>query len=639
MKLGVCYYPEHWTPSDWAQDAARMRKANISVVRIGEFAWSRIEPSPDTFTWDWLDSAIDTLGQAGLNIVLGTPTATPPRWMVDKYPDMLAHGRDGQTRGFGSRRHYCFSHLPYRDQAARIARVLAARYGKNPHITAWQIDNEYGCHNTTQSYSPAAKNGFCDWLAQKYQSIDALNRAWGNVFWSMDYDDFTQIDLPNICVTEPNPAHAWDFRRYSSAQVVAFNRAQSDAIRAHSTAPLIHNYMGRTTDFDHYEVGADLDIASWDSYPLGFLEEALEDNDDWKARFYTQGDPDFQAFHHDLYRAVGRGRWWVMEQQPGPVNWAAWNPIPKAGMVRLWTWEAFAHGAEVVSFFRWRQAGFAQEQMHAGLLRSDGSDAAGLAEVTQVGQELAELGETGVTLPKTPRADIALVFDYPSQWAWDMQPQGRDFDYFRVVFDTYRALRRLGLSVDIIPAQADEIKGRRLIIIPALMQAEADFTQALNASDAVIVYGPRFASKAEAMMTNTNAPDINGLDVQVLRVATLRPNVQIALANGGFVKKWMEDLATKATVIEATVDDSAVVVGQDGGQDKRFYIGAWLDDTALIRVLTDMAKHAGITTEPMPEGLRKRHTAWGDMLVNYNDYDVDFNGMCVKACDVLNIKP
>ena len=249
MKTGVCYYPEHWTPSDWAQDAARMRKANISVVRIGEFAWSRIEPSPDTFTWDWLDSAIDTLGQAGLNIVLGTPTATPPRWMVDKYPDMLASGRDGQTRGFGSRRHYCFSHLPYRDQAARIARVLAARYGKNPHITAWQIDNEYGCHNTTQSYSPAARNGFRDWLAQKYQSIDALNRAWGNVFWSMDYDDFTQIDLPNICVTEPNPAHAWDFGRYSSAQVVAFNRAQADAIRAHSNAPLIHNYMGRVHRF------------------------------------------------------------------------------------------------------------------------------------------------------------------------------------------------------------------------------------------------------------------------------------------------------------------------------------------------------------------------------------------------------
>ncbi len=492
--------------------------------------------------------------------------------MVDKYPDMLAHGRDGQTRGFGSRRHYCFSHLPYRDQAARIARVLATRYGKNPHITAWQIDNEYGCHNTTQSYSPAARAGFRDWLAQKYQSIDALNRAWGNVFWSMDYDDFTQIDLPNICVTEPNPA---------------------------------------------------------------FLEEALEDNDDWKARFYTQGDPDFQAFHHDLYRAVGRGRWWVMEQQPGPVNWAAWNPIPKAGMVRLWTWEAFAHGAEVVSFFRWRQAGFAQEQMHAGLLRSDGSDAEGLAEVTRVGQELAELGDIGTT----PRADIALVFDYPSQWAWDVQPQGRDFDYFRVVFDTYRALRRLGLSVDIIPAQIDEIKGRRLIIIPALMQAEADFTQALNASDAVIVYGPRFASKAGGMMTNTNAPDIDGLDVQVLRVATLRPNVQIALANGGFVKKWMEDLAVNGAVIEATVDGAAVVVGQDGVQDKRFYIGAWLDDTALIRVLTGMAKHAGITTEPMPEGLRKRHTAWGDMLVNYNDYDVDFNGVCVKACDVLNIKP
>jgi len=378
--LGVCYYPEHWPEAQWAEDAARMAEAGLTWVRIGEFAWSRMEPRPGVLTFDWLDRAIATLGAAGLRVVLGTPTATPPKWVVEKHPDMLAVDAQGRPRGFGSRRHYCFSHQGYREESRRITRLLAERYGRNPHVAAWQTDNEYACHDTVLSYSDAARRGFRDWLAQRYQSPDALNRAWGNVFWSMEYDDFSQIDLPNLTVTEPNHPHILAFRRYSSDQVVAFNRVQTDEIRKCSDAPIIHNYMGRVTDFDHYAVGADLDIASWDSYPIGFLSDRIEVSDAFKLRFLRQGHPDNQAFHHDLYRAVGAmrggltpstGRWWIMEQQPGPVNWAPFNPAPLPGMARLWAWEAFAHGAETVSYFRWRQAPFAQEQMHAGLLRPD----------------------------------------------------------------------------------------------------------------------------------------------------------------------------------------------------------------------------------------------------------------------------
>ena len=152
-KLGVCYYPEHWPENQWAQDAAQMREMGLTWVRIGEFAWSRIEPKPDTFDWDWLDRAIEILGSVGLKIVLGTPTATPPRWMVDKHPDMLAVDNQGRPHKFGSRRHYCFSHQAYREEAKRITRKLAERYAGNPHIQAWQTDNEYGCHDTVISLS------------------------------------------------------------------------------------------------------------------------------------------------------------------------------------------------------------------------------------------------------------------------------------------------------------------------------------------------------------------------------------------------------------------------------------------------------------------------------------------------------
>lgn len=283
--LGVCYYPEHWPEAQWAEDAARMAALGLTWVRIGEFAWSRLEPARGDLRFDWLDQAIEVLGEAGLKVALGTPTATPPRWVLSRHPDMLAVDQEGQPRRFGSRRHYCFSHSGYRDECARIVELLARRYGRNRHVGAWQADNEYGCHDTTLSYSAAAAAAFRDWLGQTYQSPDALNRAWGNVFWSMDYASFDEVELPNLTVTQANPAHEMAFRRFASNEVASFNRLQVEIIRRHSDAPIAHNFMGRIVEFDHFAVGADLDIASWDSYPLGFLEDRLEVSADHKRRY------------------------------------------------------------------------------------------------------------------------------------------------------------------------------------------------------------------------------------------------------------------------------------------------------------------------------------------------------------------
>ncbi len=157
MRLGVCYYPEHWPETLWAKDAQRMVEAGLSRVRIGEFAWSRIEPDPGRYDWGWLDRAIEVLGAAGLGVILGTPTATPPKWLVDRMPEMVALDEQGRPRGFGSRRHYCFSHDAYRAEAVRITRAMAERYGDHPAVVAWQTDNEYGCHDTVQSFSAAAR--------------------------------------------------------------------------------------------------------------------------------------------------------------------------------------------------------------------------------------------------------------------------------------------------------------------------------------------------------------------------------------------------------------------------------------------------------------------------------------------------
>ncbi|MCC5982861.1 MAG: beta-galactosidase [Rhodobacteraceae bacterium] len=596
--LGVCYYPEHWPEDAWPEDARRMADAGLTWVRIGEFAWSRLEPAPGRLDFDWLDRAIATLGAAGLKVVLGTPTATPPRWMVDRHPDMLAVDSRGRPRNFGARRHYCFSHRGYLQECVRIVTLLAERYGRNPHVAAWQTDNEYGCHDTVLSYSDAARHAFRDWLAQKYQSAQALNRAWGNVFWSMEYDSFDQIDLPNLTVTEPNPAHVMDFRRFASDQVVAFNRAQAEVIRRHSDAPIAHNYMGRITEFDHFAVGADLDIASWDSYPLGFLSDRLEADKAHKSAFLRQGDPDFQAFHHDLYRAVGRGRWWVMEQQPGPVNWAPWNPAPLPGMVRLWTWEALAHGAEAVCYFRWRQAPFAQEQMHAGLLRPDSAPAPGLAEAAQVARELEQAPDAAAA-----PGDVALVFDYESAWAWDTQPQGADFDYFRLVFAWYRALRRLGLNIDILPPDTADLSAWKLVLVPGLFTLRARLRAALATAGGAVVLGPRTNAKTpDFAIPPALPPDLPGLDARVARVESLPPGARVGLEGGGAFAHWAEEVEGSAPVIRRRADGLPALMGSPALQ----YLTGWPCDTTLRTLLREICRQQGIATRDLPEGLRTR---------------------------------
>ncbi len=628
--LGTCYYPEHWSEDIWREDAARMADLGLTWVRIGEFAWSRLEPARGQFDWGWMDRAIEVLGQAGLKVVLGTPTATPPRWVVDAHPDMVAVDAMGHPRGFGSRRHYCFSHQGYYAEAMRITEEVAKRYGANPHVAAWQTDNEYGCHDTVISYSDAARQGFRDWLAQTYQSTQALNRAWGNVFWSMEYDSFDQIELPNLTVTEPNPAHALDFKRYSSDQVARFNKGQVDIIRRYSDAPVSHNYMGRITEFDHFELGRQMEIATWDSYPLGFLEDRLEETPEHKRAYARQGDPDFQALHHDLYRAVGQGRWWVMEQQPGPVNWAPHNPAPLDGMVRFWTWEAFAHGAEVVSYFRWRQAPFAQEQYHAGMLRPDSVEAPAFHEAAEVMAELAQAPDV-----EASQAPVALVFDYASAWGWEVQPQGRGLDYFRLVFETYRAARKLGLSLDILPPDTQDLSGYRLVLIPGAITLSTDLLRAVEQANGTLIIGPRANAKTEHLsIPDPLPPNLPGLEALVARVETMRPDMPVAVEGGGAVKLWLEELESRAEVIEKTPTGAPVLLRTG----KLHYLAGWPDEVLFQRILSRACEAEGIASEVLPEGVRIRQSGATRFIFNHRAEPVTYRGQVIPPAGVIRVQ-
>jgi beta-galactosidase len=596
MKLGVCYYPEHWPEDMWADDAACMRVLGLTTVRIGEFAWSRIEPEPGQYEWAWLDRAVSTLHDAGLEVIMGTPTATPPKWLIDAHPDILPCDEHGQPRNFGSRRHYSFSSKTYRRESARIVEAMASRYGSNPAIVMWQTDNEYGCHDTVVSNDADARAAFRAWLTDKYQDVEALNGAWGTVFWSQEYRSFGEIDPPVATVTEPTPAHVMDWRRFSSDQVASYNAMQIEIIRRHAPGvDVTHNFMGHFTEFDHFPVGEQIDISTWDSYPLGFLEQAWWDGET-KLKYMQTGHPDFAGFHHDLYRAMSKGRFGVMEQQPGPVNWARYNPAPRDGMVALWTLEAVAHGAELVSYFRWRQAPFAQEQMHAGLNRPDNVADQASTEAEAALQVLKAIGE----LPDTAQAQVALVYDYEAHWAYEIQPQGRSFRHDELTFMFYTALRELGLDVDIVSPD-QPVDGYKLLVVPSSPMLTEARVERWAASGAHILCGPRTGSKTDDFQIPSNlAPgqlqDL--LPIKVHRVESLRPGVVRTDARGAF-ERWQEHIVAKTSELVA-------LDGIVWSNDRITYVSAWPEAAYLSQIVQDIVNRVGVKVYDLPEGLRVR---------------------------------
>jgi beta-galactosidase len=640
MTLGVCYYPDHWPRERWAQDAKQMKELGIERVRIGEFAWSLIEPEPGRYDFEWLDAAFDTLHAAGLGVILGTPTSTAPKWLVDQNPGMLPVGQDGRVRGFGSRKHYCHRNATYRQESERIVSALAERYGSHPALVAWQTDNEYGCHDTTRCWCDTCRHEFRTWLKDRYQTVDALNEAWWTVFWSQTYRSFDEVELPEQAVTETNPSHRLDFYRFASDGVVGYNRVQVDAIRKHSDLLITHNSMGLFPDYDHVDLVDDLDVIAWDNYPLGNLEESPFPND-IKEKYLRVGHPDLVSMSHDLYRGLKNLPHWIMEQQPGQVNWASNNPLPAEGAVRLWSFQALGQGAEMVSYFRWRSALGAQELMHAGLLKHDGTPDQAFKEAGQVNAERTAFD--GVTVRERLQsaaavqedAAVAILVDYDDMWSSQIQPHAQGFNYWTAMFGLYEPLQEMGVRVDLVPKKRLTLDGDRgrsldgytLVLAPAMQITTEPLAKVLSdyvAGGGRLLLGARAGSKTESNIAHTQQPGYLAATIgaQVTRVDGLRPGVTRTVSANG--ETWT--YATWADLIDvsggaralATYDDpacqgSAAYAARSHGQGEFRMLGALLDLPSMRSLLKAWLDELGVETWDLHDGVR-RH---GPYLANY----------------------
>jgi beta-galactosidase len=478
MKIGTYYYPEQWPRPQWERDFDHIARLGLQIVHMAEFAWFDLEPRPGEFQFDWLSQCLDMARRRKLDVILCTPTAAPPVWLSTLLPQTLPV-YEGQIRGrFGGRRHYNPLSPEFQDATRRIVTAMADRFGNDPAVIGWQIDNEYSNPFDQSEVTHAA---FRKWLREKYGDIQALNRAWGNQFWNTYYTDFDQILMPPS--RQPNygnPHQCLDASRFWSWAFAAYNRIQSDILKPKIGRRFITtNFMSLHPDCDPQDMAGDLTLSSWDSYPVTGREKEGDDDT------YRIADPAAISLCHDQIASY-QNRWGLMELQPGHVNWSGVPVRVYPGAIRLWIWTAFAHGSEFVTTYRFRQPRFGIELFHHGLVETDGvTPSQGGREFAQVIQEMRRLDLARVPKfadePYRPRETVGLVLDFEQIWYYLTLPQARRWNQSHWLAMWYAALSRLGVRVRILRPAAAWPSDLPLVIAPGVQMIDENLIARLDA--------------------------------------------------------------------------------------------------------------------------------------------------------------
>ena len=461
---GVDYYPEAWPESQWEKDAAMMQAAGINFVRMGEFAWVKMEPRDGEFDFAWLDRSLKVLNAHGIHAVLGTPSASPPAWLYQEFPAIAATDENGVRYRFGSRRNYCVHNPDFMAATKRIVTVMAEHFKDNPAVLGWQIDNEVG---SPKCFDPISQAAFQAWCERKYHTLDALNAAWGTIFWGHTYGNWNEVPMTwNTLYNTWNPSLALDFERFQSDSMRAYVEFQAAILR--KIAPhqaITHNEMGMYSGVDYYDLSRSLDFVAWDNYPMG--------PNDYTG--YARA-----GLGHDLMRgAKDNQNYMVMEQEGGLPGWATFNGRQApAALYRVWAYQAVAHGADGVCYFRWRTSRYGTEQYWEGILDQDSYRNSRYLMAAQTGRELAQL--TALLHGSKVVSPVAMLVSPDSRWAQQIQPGVKDFDYDRQIHDFYDAFRRAGVNVD-VAFPPSNLTSYRIVVAPALYVTDQALSEKLHA--------------------------------------------------------------------------------------------------------------------------------------------------------------
>jgi beta-galactosidase len=612
IAYGGDYTPEQWPEEIWAEDVRLMREAGVNLVTVGVFSWALLEPSEGTFDFGWLDRVIGLLHDGGIQVDLATPTAAPPAWFLRAYPQARPVTAEGHVLGGASRQSYCPSSPAYARASARIAEQLATRYGQHPALTLWHVHNEYGCH-VPACYCDQSARAFRDWLRERYGSLGDLNAAWGTAFWGQRYGTWDEIDVPRHAPTTVNPALQLDFMRFSSdAFLDCFTRERDILHRLSPGIPVTTNFMASSCkNIDYWRWAREVDVVSNDHY---LVAEQPDNHIDL-------------AMAADLTRSLAAGApWLLMEHSTGAVNWQRRNIAKRPGEMRRNSLAHLARGADGILFYQWRASRSGTEKFHSAMVPHGGTDSRIWREVVQLGRDLSALGELRAS---RVAADAALVWDWESYWAVELEGHPAEFSYKERISAFYRQLWRGGVTCDFVHPEAD-LSGYLVVLVPSLYlttpQAAANLSEYVAGGGTLVVsYFSGIVDASDTVHPGSYPGPLGGLlGVTVEEFLPLHAGEQVrlrgagaggpGLADGsadGSADDWADDsadawaemvhLAGAETILSYADGPAAgapAVTRRSFGSGQAWYISTRPAEDLLGRVLTAACADAGLAVSP-----------------------------------------
>ena len=478
MPVGGYYYPEHWHHSRWEPDLKKMAELGFKFVHIGEFAWARMEPTEGNYNFGWLDTCVNLAAKYKLKVILCTPSPCPPAWLSRKYPEILAYNVDGRQVDHGARQQGSWSSEKYRDFVEKITDQLGKRYGKNPHVIGWQLDNEPSHYDVHFDYGPAAEARFRVWLKEKYGTVDKLNTDWGTAFWSQTYNNFEQIRIPNSKVLPAGAnAHALlDFQRFNNAELTRFLALQTNTLRKSTNKSQFittnYAYYKFLPEIDLWDKKDILDFASYTFYPLStYLDKPKGD------LAFRLGSGIGMSFASEFAQSIN-GYSGIMELQPGQINWGAYNAQPLPGAVRMWIFHNYALGAGFVCNYRFDRPIYGNELYHYGIMSPDPTkvDRGGL-EYVQAVKELETLSKSYNANAKAPKEyaarQVSILWNNDNVMDIINHKENVKWDTYEHVYKYYSAAKQCGSAVKFLDEKVDFNPAQHPIMIaPAYQLAD-----------------------------------------------------------------------------------------------------------------------------------------------------------------------
>ena len=575
--FGGDYNPEQWPEHVWDEDIRLMQKAKVNIVTLGVFAWALIEPEEGIFCFDWLDKIVDKLYQAGIAVDMATATATPPRWLTDKHPEILPQNERGELIWPGGRQQWRPTSKAFRDYALRLTKKMAEHYKNNPAVAAWHVSNELGCHNIFD-YSDDAAAGFRKWLKERYGNLETLNRAWNGPFWSQIVTDWNQIIPPRECYAGINPTTLLDFKRFSSDMLLDYYRAEADILHTQTpNIPVTTNLMvmeNQVNPVDCFKWGGYLDFVSNDHY---YLPDERQLDEMIMSAAMVSG-------------IARKNPWCLMENSTSSVNWRPVNLRKQPGEIIRDALVHVANGADAVNFFQWRQSEAGAEKFHSAMLPHAGEKSKIYKEICELGNALEKLKK--IVGSRVEQSEIAVIYDYDSWWAYENGLLTKLFDYRAEFFHWYRAILDAGVTADIV-GKNDCWENYKTVMFPVTYLVDSDVSKRaeryVNGGGCLVVtYGAGISDPCDHVYTGGYPGAFRDiLGVRVEEFSAIDKDHTISLSNGWSGSIWADDISEIAgdceviAYVDDTADDRAlrgqpIVTSRPYGAGKAMYVGTKL---------------------------------------------------------------